>query len=61
VQDDDVALKLLLQGSAPVTMRELTGTAVAKWRDVELPTVQKLRLELPGETVAGADPLGIAK
>jgi hypothetical protein len=34
-------------------MRELTGTAVAKWLDVELPKVQNLRLDLLGETVDG--------
>jgi len=34
-------------------MRELTGTAVAKWLDVELPKVQNLRLDLLGETIDG--------
>ena len=34
-------------------MRELAGTAVAKWLNVELPKVQNLRLDLLGETVAG--------
>jgi hypothetical protein len=29
----------------------LTGTAIAKWLDVELPKVQNLRLDLLGETV----------
>ena len=53
MQDYDIALKLLLQGSATLTMRELTGTAVAKWLDVELPKVQNLRLDLLGETVDG--------
>ena len=53
MQEYDVALKLLLQGSAPLTMRELTGTVVAKWLDVELPKVQNLRLDLLGETVDG--------
>jgi predicted transposase YdaD len=53
MQAYDVALKLLLQGSAPLTMRELTGTAVTKWLDVELPKVQNLRLDLLGETVDG--------
>jgi len=53
VQEYDVALKLLLQGSASLTMRELTGTTVAKWLDVELPKVQNLRLDLLGETVDG--------
>jgi hypothetical protein len=51
MQDYDVTLKLLLQGSANATMRALTGTAVAKWLDVELPKVQNLRLDLLGETV----------
>ena len=53
MQEYDVALKLLLQGSAALTMRELTGTAVAKWLDVELPKVRNLRLDLLGETVDG--------
>lgn len=53
MQDYDVTLKLLLQGSATVTMRELTGTTVTKWLDVELPKVQNLRLDLLGETVEG--------
>ena len=53
MQAYDVALKLLLQGSAALTLRALTGTAVAKWLDVELPKVQNLRLDLLGETVDG--------
>ena len=53
MQEYDVALKLLLQGSATLTMRELTGSAIAKWLDVELPKVQNLRLDLLGETVDG--------
>src|ERR1039457_4429283 len=53
MQEYDVALKLLLQGSAKLTLRELTGTAIAKWLDVELPKVQNLRLDLLGQTVDG--------
>jgi len=53
MQDYDVTLKLLLQGPARATMRALTGTAIAKWLDVELPKVQNLRLDLLGETVDG--------
>jgi len=53
MQEYDVALKSLLQGSASLTMRELTGTAIAKWLDVELPKVQNLRVDLLGETVDG--------
>jgi hypothetical protein len=51
MQEYDVALKLLLRGSAKLTMRELTGTAVESWIDVELPkVVQNTRVDLLGET-----------
>jgi predicted transposase YdaD len=53
LQDYDVALKLLLQGPASLTMRELTGATVEKWLDVELPKVQNPRADLLGETVKG--------
>src|ERR1039457_3946072 len=53
LQEYDVTLKLLLQGDATLTMRELTGTAIVKWLDVELPKVQNLRLDLLGETIPG--------
>jgi hypothetical protein len=53
MQEYDIALKLLLQGSAKLTMRDLTGTAIVKWLDVELPKVQNLRLDLLGQTVEG--------
>jgi hypothetical protein len=53
MQAYDVALKLLLQRSAKLTMRELTGTAVETWLDVELPKVQNLRLDLLGKTAGG--------
>src|SRR5437762_7649030 len=54
MQDYDVALKLLLQGSAKLTMRELTGTAIEKWLDVELPKVRNPRMDLLGETADGS-------
>src|SRR5437016_10847950 len=50
MQDYDVALKLLLRGSATVAVRELTGTTVENWLDAELPKVQNLRVDLLGET-----------
>ncbi|MFN7998408.1 MAG: DUF4351 domain-containing protein [Bryobacteraceae bacterium] len=51
MQEYDVALKLLLRGSAKLTMRELTGTAVETWLDVELSkVVQNTRVDLLGET-----------
>jgi hypothetical protein len=53
MQAYDIALKLLLQGPARLTMRELTGTAIEKWLDVELPKVQNLRLDLLGRTTGG--------
>jgi len=53
MQEYDVTLKLLLQGSAKLTVRELTGTAVEKWLDVELPKVQNPRADLLGETAGG--------
>jgi|SRR5580658_3977625 hypothetical protein len=53
MQAYDVALKLLLQRSAKLTMGELTGTAVETWLDVELPKVQNLRLDLLGRTAGG--------
>src|SRR4051812_46199799 len=49
MQEYDVALKLLLRGSAKLTMRALTGTTVEKWLDVELPKVQNTRVDLLGE------------
>ncbi len=54
MQEYDVALKVLLRGSARLTMRELTGTAVENWLDVELPKVQNTRVDLLGETSEGS-------
>src|SRR5580700_9003095 len=53
MQEYDVALKLLLQGSARLTIRELAGGPVEKWLDMELPKVQNLRMDLLGETAGG--------
>jgi hypothetical protein len=53
MQEYDVALKLLLRKSAKLTMRELTGTEIGKWLDVELPKVQNTRVDLLGEAVDG--------
>ena len=50
MQEYDVALKLLLRGSAKLTMMTLTGTTVENWLDVELPKVQNTRLDLLGES-----------
>src|SRR5260370_30333568 len=53
MQEYDVALKLLLRGWGRLTMRELTGTVVEKWLDVELPKVQNTRMDFLGETDDG--------
>jgi hypothetical protein len=53
MQDYDVALKLLLQRASRATIRELTGTAIDRWLDVELPKVQNQRADLLGQTVVG--------
>ena len=53
MQEYDVALKLLLQGSARLTMREVIGVPIAKWLDVELPKVENPRVDLLGETAEG--------
>ncbi len=50
MQEYDVALKLLLRGSARLTMLALTGTTVEEWVDVELPKVQNTRVDLLGKT-----------
>jgi predicted transposase YdaD len=49
----DVALKMLLRGSARMTFQALTGGPVEKWLDIELPKVQNLRMDLLGEMADG--------
>ncbi len=53
MQDYDVTLKLLLRRSATATMLELTGSAIERWIDVELPKIQNRRVDLLGETGDG--------
>jgi len=48
----DVALKLTLR-EVDVAIRELVGTTVAHWLNVELPEVRNTRVDLLGETHAG--------
>jgi len=48
----DVAFKLILRESADLTLRELAGTAIATWHNVELPETNA-RLDLLGESAAG--------
>jgi hypothetical protein len=54
MQEYDVALKLLLRGSAQLTIRELTGASVETWIDAELArNFKNLRVDLLGETAEG--------
>ena len=46
MQEYDVALKLLLRGSAQLTIRELTGASIEIWLGAELPKIQNLRVDL---------------
>jgi hypothetical protein len=54
MQHYDATLKLLLRGSASRMVRELAGSAVEKWLDIELPKVQNPRLDLLGEAQDGS-------
>jgi len=47
-----VAFKLILRESADLTLRELAGTTIATWHNVELPETNA-RLDLLGESAAG--------
>ena len=48
----DTAFKLTLQ-RVDVTMRELVGSAITSWKNVEFPQVRAPRADLLGETKAG--------
>ena len=48
----DIAFKLTLQ-QVDVALRELIGTTIARWLNVELPEVRNTRVDLLGETAAG--------
>ncbi len=50
MQEFDVTLKTLLRQSAHAVMRELTGTTIQRWLDIELPKMQNPRVDLLGET-----------
>ena len=48
----DTAFKLTLQ-HVDETFRELLGTAITRWHNVELPDVRSGRVDLLGETETG--------
>ncbi len=49
----DSTLKLLLQGRAELSLRELTGVSITRWLNVELPEIGNRRADLLGETDRG--------
>jgi len=49
----DATLKVLFQRSATGALRQLTGVAVERWLNVELPRTQSPRVDLLGETREG--------
>jgi hypothetical protein len=49
----DATLKLLLEGPAERSLRALTGAAVVRWLNVELPEIGNKRADLLGETAEG--------
>ena len=49
----DIALKLIFQQSVDLAIRDITGTTIAKWLNVELPEVRNTRVDSLGETDAG--------
>ncbi|HVW86626.1 MAG TPA: DUF4351 domain-containing protein [Bryobacteraceae bacterium] len=53
MHDYDVALKLLLQSFASMTIQQVAGGAITKWLNVELPELRNTRVDLLGETSAG--------
>ena len=49
----DIAFKLVLQQWVDLTIREIAGTPIARWLNVELPEVRNTRVDLLGETATG--------
>ena len=49
----DIALKCVLRRLTGRALRELTGFAVARWHNAELPAVQSRRADMLGETANG--------
>src|SRR5947208_259275 len=52
MHDYDVAFKLTLQ-EVGLTIRELIGTTIARWINVELPEIRNTRVDMLGETPGG--------
>ena len=50
MHDYGVTLKLVLQSSAGLMLRSLTGVNIERWLNVELPEVRNSRVDLLGAT-----------
>jgi hypothetical protein len=53
MREYDIAFRLILQQWVDLTIRDIAGTAIARWLNVELPEVRNTRVDLLGETAAG--------
>jgi len=50
VHEYDIALKSVIRRLSGAALEKLTGFAIAQWRNVELPEVRNLRVDMVGET-----------
>jgi hypothetical protein len=50
----DIALKTLLMRPGGSILSTITGFAIERWHNVELPEVRNLHVDLLGETASGA-------
>jgi hypothetical protein len=53
VHDYDIALKSVIRRLSGDALRALTGFAIERWHNVELPEVRALRADMIGETAEG--------
>jgi hypothetical protein len=49
----DTVLKTLLQHSPNSIIRQITGTSIERWHNVEIPRVEQMRVDLLGEGANG--------
>jgi len=53
VHEYDIALKSVIRRLSGPTLQALTGFAIERWHNVELPEVRALRVDMVGETMDG--------
>jgi predicted transposase YdaD len=54
VHEYDVALKTVIRRLSGAALQVLTGFAIERWHNVELPEVRTLRMDMVGETADGS-------